>query len=415
MEKNAQSIRALIDACENEMEDLGYELYRHRKISRHWEEFSEWMAISGFEVFTPELGRQYCIETFGSDILSGVDKHNQLRLRAIRMLTSFLQNGCFEFRTPSVEPRVFQGESGKLMESYFNLAGHVQQFSVSTIAEKRLRLYEFNSYLESHEIPICEIGTQVLTDFFVSQNYSLSKKRTFSATVKQFFRYVYDTGATANDLSFIVMPVNKGPEKLPTTYTEDEIKRMLSAVERGSAIGKRDYLILLLAAEYGWRASDITGFQFNWIDWDKNTIVFDQHKTGGSVQYPLLASVGNAVIDYLKNGRPSTESSEIIVGHDTVKRGKKLTSPTIHSVVAKYIREADIENWQQKKHGPHALRFSLATHLLKKNVSIPIISTILGHQNTETTKRYISLDIAQLKKCALPIPPLNTDIFEVAV
>ena len=243
----------------------------------------------------------------------------------------------------------------------------------------------------------------------------MNKNRFFSSTIKQFFRYANDAGATDSDLSFIVMPVSKGPQKLPDTYTEDEIRRTISAIERGSAIGKRDYLVLLLAAEYGWRASDITGFRFNWIDWDKNMITFNQHKTGVAVQYPLLSSVGNAIIDYLKNGRPATDAQEIIVGHDTAKRGKKLATPTIHSIVARYLREARIENWKQKKHGPHSLRFSLATNLLKKNTSMPLIATILGHQSTESTKRYISLDIDQLRKCALPIPPLNTGIFEVVL
>jgi site-specific recombinase XerD len=373
------------------------------------------MEGRGFESLTPEIGYQYCTETFGSEVLSGIDKSDQQGLRAARMLISFQRDGCFEFRTPFVTSKVLHGEAGKLMESYLEKLLDVHQFSDSSVSEKRLRLFEFNEYLAKHEIAFGDVTTQILSDFIISQGYSVTKTKVFSCTIKQLFRYAYDTGVIATDLSFIVMPVSKAPEKLPATYTEDEIRRMIASVERGSAIGKRDYLVLLLAAEYGWRASDITDFQFGWIDWDNNTVAFDQHKTGVAVQYPLLSSVGNAIVDYLKNGRPVSDADEIIVGHDTVKRGKRLTSPTIHSIVSRYIKTANIENWKQKKHGPHALRFSLATNLLKKNVSIPVISTILGHQTTESTKRYIALDINQLKKCALPIPALTTAIFEVAV
>jgi site-specific recombinase XerD len=74
---------------------------------------------------------------------------------------------------------------------------------------------------------------------------------------------------------------------------------------------------------------------------------------------------------------------------------------------------ANIENWKQKKHGPHALRHSLATNLLKYNASLPMIASILGHQRTETTKIYITLDIERLKKCALPMPILKTNVFGV--
>ena len=415
MKSYNQNIELLINACEQELINLDYSVYQSDKHKKNWNEFSQWMKTKGYESLTPEIGKQYCYETFGSDVLSGSDRKDYFKLRSTRMLISFQKEGCFEFRTPSVAPRSFQGETGRLMESYLKEAQFVQKLSDSTIAEKRLRLHEFNSYLENLGIPLGEVNVQTLTNFVATQGYSSSKNRFFSATAKQLFRYAFDIGAVATDLSFIVMPVSKEPQKLPSTYTEDEIRRTLSAVERGAAIGKRDYLVLLLAAEYGWRASDITGFEFGWIDWEKNTISFDQHKTGVMVQYPLLSSVGNAIIDYLQNGRPASNTNEIIVGHDTVKRGKKLSPPTIHSIVTRYIRAANIDNWKQKKHGPHALRFSLATNLLKRNTSIPIIATILGHQNTETTKRYVSMDINQLRKCALPIPPLSTDIFEVTL
>ncbi|WP_296561788.1 tyrosine-type recombinase/integrase, partial [uncultured Acetobacterium sp.] len=95
------------------------------------------------------------------------------------------------------------------------------------------------------------------------------------------------------------------------------------------------------------------------------------------------------------------------------KRGKKLCKTTIHSIVAKYMRLANISHWKEKKHGAHSLRHSLATNLLKKNVPISIISTVLGHQNTESTKGYLAVDINRLRECPLPIPALATAFYEV--
>ena len=411
-----KSIASLIEICEQELNDREYSFGRRKQISGYWGEFAHWMEDNDIEALTPEVGYRYCLKTFGSDILSGVEKHDRLRLRAIRMLISYHRDGYFEFRTPSVAPRVFQGETGKLMESYLDNVLRVQLLSENTVENKRLYLYEFNSYLNRIGIQLEDVSTQTISNFWVEQGYSLSKKHCFNSTIRLFLRYAYDVGATARDMSFIVMPDNyKSHRKLPTTYEEDEIRQMLLAVERASAIGKRDYLVLLLASEYGWRSSDIVNFRFNHIDWDNNIICFEQHKTGVAVQHPLLSSVGNAIIDYLKNGRPDTNAQEIIVAHDIANRGKKLVSPTIHSIVTRYLRSAGIENWQEKKHGPHSLRHSLASNLLKKNVSMPVIATILGHQNTETTKIYLSLDIEQLRKCTLPMPVLSTDIFEVMV
>ena len=199
---------------------------------------------------------------------------------------------------------------------------------------------------------------------------------------------------------------------VPSTYTEDEIKQMINSIGRSSAKGKRDYLVLLLAAEYGWRASDITSFKLTDIDWVNNKISIVQYKTGIPVEFPLLASIGNAVIDYLKHGRPAGYVDVIIVNHENTHKGQKLASPTIHSIVSQAMSNAKIANWKNKKHGPHSLRHSLATNMLKQNVAIPIISTILGHQNTEATKIYIGIDIAKLRLCSLPVPPLKSIYFQ---
>jgi site-specific recombinase XerD len=204
-----------------------------------------------------------------------------------------------------------------------------------------------------------------------------------------------------------------GQQNIIITYEEDEIKHILSIINRNSIIGKRDYLIILIAAEYGWRASDIVNFKFGQIDWDKNEISYQQKKTDNPVVYPLLSSVGNAIVYYLKNGRPKTASDEIIVSAESSKRGQKMCAQTIHSIVTKYMRAANIKDWHTKKHGPHSLRFSMATNMLKRNVAMPVISAVLGHKSTESTKTYLAVDIESLRKCPLPIPSIKSEFYEV--
>lgn len=177
------------------------------------------------------------------------------------------------------------------------------------------------------------------------------------------------------------------PEKIVDVYTEDEIRRIIQCAPRTSAKDKRDYVIILLAASYGMRSGDITKLRLSHIDWDMNLIKVTQSKTGEYLELPLLASVGNAIIDYLQDGRPRNCGHEIIVVshmHGTI--GNPLRSPTIHSIVSSAMQNAKIENWKNKKHGAHSLRHSLATNLLKKNASMPVINTILGHRSTETTR-----------------------------
>lgn len=409
------NLSQLIQLCDQELSDREYAFNRHRKICEAWEELLCWMNAHGRTDFNEGVGYQYCNEVLGSTVLSGIAKQDQLRLRAVRMLISYQRDGDFEYRTPTIL-RCFKGASGGQMGKYLQHLRNQVGLSEDTISNKTHYLLDFNTYVEERGLTLDSLDIDTVADFYARQNYSLASKHNCNSALKLFLRHAYDSGITARDGSYCILPDNYNKQrKLPTTYKEEEIKRMLSAVDRASSIGKRDYLILLLASEFGWRSSDIVNFRFEQIDWDKNIISVDQHKTGVFETYPLLSSVGNAVIDYLKNGRPRTSANEIIVAGECSKKGKKLSEETIHSIVSQYMSKANISNWKEKKHGAHALRHSLASNLLKKNVSIPIISTVLGHQSTESTKTYLSIDDLHLKQCALTVPCLKTGHYEVRI
>jgi len=406
------NIQMLISLCKQELDSREYSPKLKENIQNTWLELETWMNGIGHEIFTEKVGFKFCDQTFGwHDLTRPIKQQDRIGLRAIRMLTSYQKDGDFEFRTPSVI-RKFSGSTGKYMDRYLAYLQDDVELKCSTISNKRRYLVLFNEYMEARKFEYFDITVELIANFYQSQSFSLASKHNCNSTLRLFLRYLFDIGVTVTDYSICIMPDNyKKSRKLPTTYEESEIKELIQAIERGSAIGKRDYLVILLAAQYGWRASDIVSFSFKQINWDKNLISLNQQKTNVSVNYPLISSVGNAIIDYLKNGRPYTKASEVIVSHEISNKGKKLNKATIHSIVSKYMRKADIKNWEIKKHGPHSLRHSLATNMLKRNISIPIISTVLGHQNTESTKIYLSIDYDQLRKCSLSVPPVRSKYF----
>ncbi len=408
--------KRLMYLCEDELNNREYAAIYHGKIKEEWENLTKWMKLHNHKEFSESIGFQYCDETLGTHILIDNFKHNdKIRLRAVRMLISYQKDGDFEFRTPRIE-RNFNGNIGNKMYFYLSYIRNELHLSESTIRNKELYLYEFYLYLEKHALTLDDISIVIVEGFLNIMKYSLASRNNCSSTLCPYFQYAYDNGITRKDNTvYVLKDNNRHHSKIPTTYNEEEIRRMIVSVERSSATGKRNYLILLLAPEYGWRASDIVNFTLNQIDWDKNVISFHQHKTDVPVEYPLLSSVGNAIIDYLKYGRLKTNSEEIIVSAESAKKGRPLSSPTVHSIVTKYMNKANINNWKNKKHGPHSLRHSLATNMLKKNVSVPIISIVLGHQNTETTKVYLKIDIEKLSQCPLSIPSINSKYFKMEV
>ena len=406
----------LVTICDEELQHREYESRYYSRIIKEWDLLRKWMNDHNLTEFNEEIGIRYCDEIFGTHLMP--KKPPTLfreKLRAIRMLISYQINGDFEFRCPRVE-YIFSGDIGAAASEYLEYCKCELTLAKSTIENKRLYLYNFCNYITAKCLEIDDISAKYIQEFFNSMNYTLASRHNASRTISIFLKYVYEQGKSKKDLSNFILPDNyKKNNKLPTTYEEYEIRNLISSVERASAIGKRDYLILLLATEYGWRAKDITKFSFNNIDWDNNVISFNQHKTDTPVIYPLLSTVGNAIIDYLEHSRPETDVPEIIVSLENANKGKPLSSPTIHSIVTKYMKRANINNWQSKKHGPHAMRHSLATNMLKKNISLPIISTVLGHQRTETTSVYLSIDYEKLKQCALPMPILRSEIYRKEV
>jgi site-specific recombinase XerD len=406
--------KTLISLCEDELNNREYAAIHHGKIKAEWDNLAQWMESHYYTDFSEAIGFQYCDKTLGTHILVDRLTHKErIRLRAVRMLTSYQKDGDFEFRAPRVE-RIFYGQTGNDMSLYLSYLRNIQHLSESTLKNKEQYLYEFFNYLEKYPLTLDNLSIVIMENFFSSMDYTPASRHNCGSTLRIYFRYTYDNGLAERDNSVFILNDNYNRHcKIPTTYDEDEIRKIIASVERSSATGKRDYLILLLAAEYGWRSSDIVNFRFNQIDWDKNVIHFNQHKTDIPIEYPLLSSVGNAIIDYLKHGRPTTGAEEIIVSGESAKKGRPLSSPTVHSIVTKYMRKADIKNWNSKKHGPHSLRHSLATNMLRKNISIPIISTVLGHQNTEATKVYLKVDMDKLRQCPIPMPEMHSKHYQV--
>ena len=405
-------VPTLIELCSNELSYRGYTKQITNCYKNHWNQLAEWMKSRQISEFSHDIADRYLDDKIGTHLFSrGMAERDRLHLRAIRMLISYQKDGDFEFRSPMAE-YTFKSDYKKQMLDFLDNAGVMLHRADNTVLRYKITLRKFDRFLTAKKLNLLDIGIDDLEAYFKQNSETLNIRHSDANCLRQFFRYLYKISFTEKDLSVFILKDNLNRHSdIPTTYTEDEIRKIIDAPDRSSAIGKRDYLVLLLAAQYGWRSADITGFRLDQIDWEKNVIRFSQQKTGFPVEYPLLASVGNAVIDYLRHGRPKSERKEIILSAQQSKYGRPLTSPAIHAIVRKYMEKANITGWKEKKHGAHSLRHSLASNLLKKNVSLPVISTVLGHQQTETTKIYLKVDTENLKACPLKMPELKSPYY----
>jgi len=123
-------------------------------------------------------------------------------------------------------------------------------------------------------------------------------------------------------------------------------------------------------------------------------------KTKQLLELPLLEDVGWAIIDYLRNGRPQTDSTTIFIRHRAPYDGFA-NHNCLHKMLTRHMVKAKIEGMHDQKHGLHSLRSTLALALLEKGTPLPIISEALGHQSTQTTRFYLRIDMNGLRNCII--------------
>ncbi len=232
---------------------------------------------------------------------------------------------------------------------------------------------------------------------------SPSQMCTYLGLLKGFLSYLYDEGRIEENLAvFVPRSSYKGNPELPSVYSKDEIERLLNSIDRASPLGKRNYVIILIASRLGLRASDIARLEFSCLIWEKSCILLIQYKTKEPLVLPLTKEIGSALIDYLKYSRPNSDSPRVFLRLDAPF--KPMEDPSVSSLISRAFKKSGIVI-ADRKHGSHALRFSLAKRLLDIKTPIPIIAKIYGHVSTQTTMRYLSIDEEALKQCALEVAP----------
>lgn len=188
-------------------------------------------------------------------------------------------------------------------------------------------------------------------------------------------------------------------EKLPRTVEWKTVKALLKSVNRKTAIGKRDYAMLLLIATYGLRAGEVAKLKLENIDWRNSRLQIFQSKTFNTLLLPLTNSVGESIIDYLNHGRPKTRCREVFVRHRTPDGALK---PTAISVVfTAWSRRAGLQIPYQ---GPHCIRHSFAVQLIRRGESLKTVGDVLGHRSLTSTCTYLRLNLEDLRTVPLSIP-----------
>ena len=220
------------------------------------------------------------------------------------------------------------------------------------------------------------------------------------AGLRSFLRYARYRGEIRVDLAAAVPSVaNWAMPSIPRGIAPDQVRQLLSRVDRSTAVGRRDYAILLLLARLGLRASEVVSLELGDIDWQAGHLSV-RGKGGRRHQLPLPKDVGEAIVAYLKGGRPRSGCRRVFLTSRAPLRG--LAGPSsLDAVVSHALVHTGVD---APTRGAHQFRHGLASEMLRRGASLSEIGELLGHRSPETTKIYTKVDLAALRTLALPWP-----------
>lgn len=407
MEKTIEklTLEDLIDKTGEHLKSQNYKKETMRHYENAWTTLRIYAEKENVVYFTTEFGfkflkDQYDINPFDQALKS----YPRTIRRAITILGDFQLHGII-FKKQPTKLHQWPEEYKEVCEMFFNSYVNTRLLS-STARLFRVQLEKLTAYLKQNNINSITDISPMIIEGYIATYAGYSKKTTSHSLyiLRCFFKFAFENRYTAIDLSDHIPKVSVNSKStIPSVFTIDEIERLLKVVDRGNPIGKRDYAMLLLAIRYGMRVGEIRSLQVNNLDFEQNKIEYIQNKTGNPMTLDIIESLGWALIDYLKNGRPKTSCTHIFVRHrapyDAFSENNNL-----HNIISKYLSLAKIYIPANKKRGFHTLRHSLASHLLEQGTPLHVISEALGHSEINSTTIYTKIDLPQLLLCALEVP-----------
>jgi len=252
------------------------------------------------------------------------------------------------------------------------------------------------------QLSLSQLRAPDVTSFVRHQAHKLSPGRAqlLVTALRSFLRYLLHQGKIKTDLAICVPTVARWSfSTLPKFLSACSIERVLSRSDRETAIGKRNYAILLLLARLGLRACEIVALKLEDIDWENARITI-RAKGGRWNQLPLPTDVGEALALYLRHGRPSCASRKVFI-RDKAPLREFTGSQSICAVVRSALNRAGVESARK---GAHLFRHSLATSMIRQGASLDEIGELLRHRSPNTTAIYAKVDLLALRPLALPWP-----------
>ncbi|MGD1210596.1 MAG: tyrosine recombinase XerC [Candidatus Acidiferrales bacterium] len=305
------------------------------------------------------------------------------------------------------------------IERFMQYLRYERNASPGTIREYRRNLQQFEAFLTppgEKTLPLGEVDHRIVREYISSLYDRRLEKASVAlqlASLRSFFKFcIRENLARTNPARLVSTP--KLPRRVPRVLTAEELNNFLDNLgsgalkksrgrgrratprseEESKLILKRDRAILELLYASGLRVSELAGLDLGDVDRRGQMLrVLGKGRKERVVPYGAKAQAALEAYwpvrdEILAHPRTKPDAQAVFLNH----LGGRLTARSVHSIVKKYVRLANV-NWDLH---PHSLRHAFATHLLADGADLRAIQELLGHASLSTTQRYTQASIQQL-------------------
>ncbi len=287
------------------------------------------------------------------------------------------------------------------LPGFFEYLDRERGLRLASIGSYQHHLVRFEAYLIRIGVArLSELSPPILSAFIAERaaaGLAKTSLRDCCGVLRVFLRYAHREGVVASDLSGVMeWPQAYRLASIPRSITWEEVGRVLAGVDRRTPAGRRDYAILLLLVTYGLRGREVAALTLDDIDWKRERLAVPERKAGHSTAFPLSASVGEALVDYLRHGRPQTDDRRVFFR--AVAPLEPIGAAAVASRARHYLLKAGIE---VARPGSHTLRHTCVQRLVDADFALKTIGDFVGHRSAKSTEIYAKVAVEQLRLVAL--------------
>ena len=276
-----------------------------------------------------------------------------------------------------------------IYEQYLRYLEHTREISRSQISSVKRMLVFLNDYLENHNLSLAVLKIEHLDSFMGKFKVAKATLRIYRSLLRGFLKYLYEKEVIRKDLApLLVGPPLFAHKKPPKFLRPQEVKKLFSSLKLATSVDIRTYALIHLAYSLGLRPIEISRLTLDHISFTMGELTIKERKTKEPTILPLPKQTVRAIAAYVFKARPKTDLRILFLTHS----GSPLRPERVAGTMKKAMEKAGLSSTA------YWLRHTYAQNLLGMGRSIYEIKEMMGHQNIQSTQRYLYIDTERMRK-----------------